>query len=240
MASLKDEINAIEWFTLEPDGSGTINEAQKALRDAKIAALKGKIVDKAAIVNAKNQALVNQLGSLAAINNGVQLMATASEQNLKSANAYLLAMHAPSFSGFTEADMSALADIADQCVGEGGEGVLLARGLLASATWAVTEYDDACVQELGEREDGQAPVPVVAQGSLQVFPNPANGTAHIVVPAHLQGQPVAIRNLYGHTVALVETVPGQPSVRLDLSGYAPGMYFAAMEGQNTVRFVVAR
>lgn len=161
-------------------GRGQHCPTNKALRDAKAASLWEKVAERTAIVSAKRQAVLGQLGNLAAINNGITNLSTNSEQNLKAANGYLLARMSPSFTGFSEPQLLALEAIADQCVGLGGEGVLLARGLVAEANSDEADYQDECIQELEEREGNSA---IVARGEhLHVMPIPASEILQIIVP----------------------------------------------------------
>ena len=78
------------------------------------------------------------------------------------------------------------------------------------------------------------PVPASAVGQLQVWPNPATGTATV---AGLEvGQAVQVLDLTGR-VRLSATQPGRGVLQLELAGLAPGLYVVRGNGK-TVRLVV--
>lgn len=240
MASLRQEINEIAWFEIGNDHAVTIDPAKKALRDSKLVSLKAKASDRAAIANAKKQALNSQLASLTALNNGVTLTATTAEANLKSANAYLLTRLSPNFSGFSEAQLTGLEAVANQCVGYGGEGVIIARGLVAEAKGTITEYNDECVQEVAPRSSEQVVDNALVISELVVMPNPASEMAIVMFPANSGIKELTISNLLGQQIVLMKIEPDQNQVSLNLNGWLPGAYFIGTntKGISPIKFFV--
>ena len=240
--STTDAIKAIQWYTFEPSREILIlDPVQKSNYDAKIQERERYMAAIKAIVQPKHTNMVGQLSALKAILNSIPSPATLSAQNLKTANNFWLSRLNPAFVGFSESERGVLRHIANQCVGQGGEGVYIARALLAESTLDFPTYNDACIPaaQIAPRAGETMQSPQTA--GLAVSPNPANGEIRVSLPESKEARAVQVADLFGKIV-LTHNVPSETNeVRIDITALPPGIYFVQSSGlHQTIKLVVAR
>lgn len=244
ISNLRDEMLAIEWYVIDTiNGVDSIDTAARALYESKAAELSLKMDTLTALVDAKQQALYAELSNLASINNGIGTQSTVSGQNLKTVNGLLLQRYDPVFAGFSSGDVTTLTQIADQCVGQGGEAVYHARSLLAEhlndAT--VTEYDDECVEELQPRSGGEkGKLKQLATTSLKIMPNPADHIAKVTLPKGHNISSLLLMDAYGRLIKSYELNPEALTLNLNTSELKAGTYsiVPSDKGETPLRFTV--
>ncbi|MCB9338869.1 MAG: T9SS type A sorting domain-containing protein [Lewinellaceae bacterium] len=242
MEALRGEMAAIEWYVVDTvAGEGNLIPSEKAAYDGKRALLRQKVDDLATLVAAKQSALNSVLGNLATVNNSIGAQATMSGQNLQAVNGLLIQRYSPDFTGFSESDVTLLTEIAEQCVGQGGEGVYIARALLAEQLMESVEYADECIEELTERGSRANGAEATAPSALKIMPNPADDMARVALPHGHNIAHLSLMDAYGQTVQVFEVRPGQTSLNMDTGRMNPGIYFLVPSDKEEVpvRFIIA-
>lgn len=117
-----------------------------------------------------------------------------------------------------------------QCPEEGGPGVIIARNLLEAIDSSVI-YDDNML--CNSSRIGQI-LPQVLDRSyknIAVYPNPSIGLFNIVVSKELADQNIAfsVYDLSGNRLYSMESKTSTRNIILDLSGFAPGMYYLRVQ-----------
>jgi hypothetical protein len=237
LGALTDEMGAIEWWVTDPvTGQVSLDAARLALYESKKASMVQKVDELSALVLARKANLAAALSGLQAINNGIGTQATASGQNLKTVNDLLLQRFAAGFEGFSTAGVNTLTQIAQQCVAEGGEGVYIARALLAEQLETSGTYNDEC--PLGLRENRAAKA--AAANDLAIRPNPAAGVASVALPEGHNINYLLLLDALGRQLQAFDIAPEQAVLYLDTSGLDNGIYLLAPSNQqgSPVKFAV--
>ncbi|MCF8247356.1 MAG: T9SS type A sorting domain-containing protein [Saprospiraceae bacterium] len=236
--SLGNELDSVVWWVKDTSTNMLIIDsalvadfvAVKLLMDQKLDTFSILVMDKQAIID-------TMLDDMLSVNNSIGTQTTTSGENLKAINALLLYRLDPEFGGFSEEDSTDLAEIALQCVGEGGEGVYIARALLAEHSLEYVEYEDECVEERSSlSHGGMTSLP----SSLRIAPIPADESARVELPKEHGLTDLALLDAYGRVVRVYGLSPTQTQLKLDTSQLAEGVYFLypSNKKEGPVRFVV--
>ncbi len=73
---------------------------------------------------------------------------------------------------------------------------------------------------------------------LTVYPNPGKGMFHIKVPANNKGQDMILYNAVGKQLFTFSGKPEMTEYRIDLSGYASGIYFIGLTGTQQMQKII--
>lgn len=230
--TLVGDINAIVWYAISEELTPviTIDEAQKAIREAKLSELEQKKSALSALMDTKQQQLANVLPNMTSINNSIGLQATISGNSLKTINGYLLQRYDNTFAGFNTADLQAISSIANQCVGSGGEAVYTARALLAEAGQDSDNYNDECIG--GTQALVAPPENNTIQTAISLSPNPASQTATIKWPNDIEIEQMTVFDIYGRTIVHNDLEEGQTLKEINLEGWQSGMYFISFDNES--------
>jgi hypothetical protein len=157
-------------------------------------------------------------------------------QNLKVVWGLLLNRINVDFSGFKSDELNQLSIIANQCVGFGGEGVLIARVLLAESTKELTQYNDECIPT---SERGSTPAISQKINIFTIAPNPTNEMTIISIPTNSTSSKLSIIDIFGKEITSLYIPLGQTEVKLSTVNYPVGIYFVKLQGSNhTVKLIV--
>lgn len=228
ITTLQNDLKNISWYTLEADAVA-VDPVNKALYEAKKAEIQTKTNDLNSLLKGRYQKLHDDWEDLNDSNEETGEQATNSGQNLQSANRLLLRRVSPNFTGYTDNELQTLKLLAQECAGTGGEGVYIARALLAEATLSLDTYNDDCISN----PDRDRTAAATLSSDLLVSPNPANEAAWVRVPATRNYQTLVVFDLMGHEIMRIELAEGQQELRLATGSMAPGVYFLAPLGQKT-------
>ncbi|MEL6863904.1 MAG: hypothetical protein AAFP19_05770, partial [Bacteroidota bacterium] len=197
---LRKGLNSIVWYSFDKDkDTYVIDENQKVAYDAALAQLNTTIDDLATLNASKSDALIAAIPQLSAINSRITTTRTGSALNLKTANELLLRRIDPNFSNFTDVEIATLKSIAGQCAGIGGEGVYIARGLVAEATLTYQEYNDECLVEKAPGRDAAYSALLQLEG-FALSPNPADKSLWVSLPEEHDVRQLEVRDLLGKTL----------------------------------------
>jgi hypothetical protein len=238
IGTLTDELEAIEWWVTDPATGLTSQDAAKlALYESKKALMNQKMDELSVLVQAKQTKLGTKLGDMQSMNNSIGSQATVSGQNLKTMNNLLLQRYAVGFAGFSTADVNLLTQIAQQCVGQGGEGVYIARALLAEQLETSGIYNDECIVSL-RGNDRQTKA--ITASKLAIMPNPTSDMASVELPEGHNISYLLLLDAFGRKVQGYEIEPKQTILNLNTSGLDNGIYFLAPANEegSPVRFAV--
>jgi hypothetical protein len=227
LLSLRATLNAISWYTLEAD-KVSIDQGKKAQYDGVLSDIQTKTTQLNDLLKSRYQQLHDAWEDLDNMNEEIGEQATKPGQNLQSANRLLLRRVSPNFSGYSENELQTLKLLARECATTGGEGVYIARALLAETTLSLETYNDDCI---GNPDRDRSTTEASVSG-LQIAPNPANEAAWVRLPENNTYKALLVFDLLGHEIMRVELAQGQREVRIATSRLAPGVYFLAAEGQK--------
>ena len=236
--TLSEEMDSIVWWVTDTSTNSLVIDTtqitdivtNRAFLDQKLDTLNILIMDRQAVLD-------TMLDDMLSINNSIGTPATTSGENLKTVNGYLLERYDSEFEGFDETDSTALAEIANQCVGEGGEAVYIARALLAEYSLDYVEYEDECIEPRSSPGNSR-------QGSLtstlKIMPNPADDAMNVILPTGHKISSLTLLDAYGRVIQVFGIKRDQALLKLNTSGLSTGIYFLVpFKGEDgPVKFAV--
>jgi hypothetical protein len=110
-----------------------------------------------------------------------------------------------------------------------------ARSILEMAYGEPATFEVERIEGMGERsaEAPGANEKVSNEASLECYPNPAQGSLNIRFNIHDTGQSntITFADMGGRRIATrqVDEVQGETTLSIDISGFAPGLYFVRLE-----------
>lgn len=239
---LNQQINSIALYEFDPaKEKGYVNQVQLAQYEALILARDQAVEKISHILMPKRQSLIEKLPAMKSILDGISDLELQSVQNLRQANFYFLRRLQPDFRGFSESERLELKFISEQCASTGGEGVYIARVLLAESTFNIPVYNDECLPAIQTQQRGATSTAFEASEGFLVTPNPTNETAIIYLPQSSNVRMLTITDLYGSQVYSTQIgadVRQQPLVTADIT---PGIYFVRVSGlRQTIKLIITR
>lgn len=179
------------------------------------------------LLGEKQAALEQILPEMAQLNAGISCSGLPA-QNLKAAYAVLLKRMSGHFPGYAESDVETLKTIAAQCAVTGGEGVYIARALLADRTKTFSTYNDECLPAaLGETLASTLPA---VSGDWSMAPNPAGNSVAISLPENNAVRSVVLYDVLGLVALSRPVAPSETPITLNTSELPEGLYLVSLQG----------
>jgi len=166
--------------------------------------------------------------------NGTLADSAAYQANEKLVNQIFLQTLALGNTEFTEAQITALASIAEGCPLSDGEAVLRARAMLNILEGEPAVYDDFVICYGGERSDKLKKQTPSGQ-SLKLYPNPTSDAVTVEYSGLASSdQRLVLFNVFGQSVMEITLPEGQGSVQVSLSTLPAGVYWYALPGVGRI------
>lgn len=204
-----------------------------AQRDEAVAQIK-------AILNPGRKALDAKLSIMKKILDAMPDNKLQSYQNLKKVNYLLLKRFDGTFKKFDERDKAELENLANQCASLGGEGVLVARNLLAEITLDLKPYNDECIPSSLAQVRSTAP-DNVSSSEVKVSPNPSDAYITVTLPESQLERQISISDVFGKPMYTKTVEAGVNQIGFATASAPPGIYFVHIAGSKQVtKFIIAR
>lgn len=232
IAAANDDVLSQQYFVIAADGeSYSINQDIKNKYNQAVAVREQKTAQLRNLLQQKQAQLQAALSGLRVILNSVSNSNLIQVQNLKTANNLLLNRITSTFEGFTVQELQQLSVIANQCAGNGGEGVYIARALLAESTMAPAAYNDECGGvQASEKSNNQT---VSQPAAFTVAPNPAHHFAAVTFDPGCDPEYASLTDIYGKEIAR-KSAEGRRQVIFDTSDLVPGVYIVKTSGSDKI------
>lgn len=228
---LSGDLSKINYMSFDEE-IGTFLE-DEALKEEFIAvtnALNAKIAEKSAILNENKEAMLNALPIAMELNEAVTLDGTISMSNLKTINGLLYKRLSSDTLNFTNEEKAIIVEIANQCIGMGGEAVPQARTLRSEFDREYVEYNDECLLPTDPVEHRN--VASTANNTYSISPNPANAYTVLTIPISDIDRRYSIMDLQGKVVKTGILPAKSEQVMIEMDRFESGVYYIKVNDQN--------
>jgi len=223
-------LDAMTWVVYNEESEEfNIDEEVKAQFEAKKEELSQILISKGQILAASKAKLRETLPELNELNNSITQIVTTSAENLQTINRILYSRLQSDTLNYTDEEKEKIVQIANQCMGMGGEAVAQARSMRSEFDTKYYEYDDECLifNELPEqRKKGEEDY------SFRINPNPANETATLEITSIDEERTIYLINYMGKIVKMYVLGANEGQKNMDISELPSGLYYIKIEGQD--------
>lgn len=163
-----------------------------------------------------------------------------SAQNLKTINTLLLERLHPDFGGFSTNELQTIENMANQCVGHGGEAVFTARSLLTEIDLEIGTYDDECLQAQFSSPDITTQLNS-SSGDFSIAPNPASHTLSVLIPTEWEATELILTDISGKIIQIIP-IYDRLKIFLNVEHLKTGVYFLSTKQhqENTLKLVITK